>query len=73
MLNKRIKRIVGYIKNNHVEAYAILFDDKETYIMLEEQDYNYHDCSKSARNIEVYKSKEAWKAYSLLKDAIELT
>lgn len=40
----------------------ILFDDKKTYIELEEQDYHsYHDCCESARSINVKQSKEFWK------------
>jgi len=40
----------------------ILFDDKETYIELIEQDYyTYHDCSASARHICVHKDKSVWK------------
>ncbi len=44
--------------NTYVEPIFILFDDGETYIELEEQDYyTYHDCSRSARHIRVFKNK----------------
>ena len=50
-------------KQKRFETTYILFDDKKTYIMLDEQDaYAYHDCSYSARMIEVYQNKDTWKA-----------
>lgn len=40
----------------------ILFDDLQTFIILSEQDdYTYHDCSSSAREIEIIKSREMYK------------
>ena len=46
---------------NRVEPKYILFDDKETYIELEEQDkWDYHDCSPCAREIEVYQNREKY-------------
>jgi hypothetical protein len=45
-----------------VEASYILMSDKETVITLEEQDYHaYHDCSPSARYIQVASNPEFWK------------
>lgn len=39
----------------------ILMDDGETIITLSEQDYyTYHDCSSSARNINIQQNKELW-------------
>jgi len=39
----------------------ILFDDGKTYIELGEQDYySYHDCSSSARHIEIRQNSERW-------------
>lgn len=40
----------------------ILFDDNETYLQLEEQDpYDYHDCARSARILNIRKDAELWK------------
>jgi hypothetical protein len=56
------------------QATYILFDDGETYLELNEQDYySYHDCSSGARELIVWKDKEAWKLHSCLPDAIRLT
>ena len=45
-----------------VKPKYILFDDKETVLMLDEQDYyDYHDCDKSARTLFVAKAPELWK------------
>lgn len=45
-----------------VEPRFILFSDKKTYIELEEQDYyDYHDCSTSARYINIRQNKEVWR------------
>jgi hypothetical protein len=39
----------------------ILFDDGETYIELEDQDYyTYHDCNGSAKLIKIFKDKRVW-------------
>jgi hypothetical protein len=39
----------------------ILFDDGQTYIMLEDQDYHaYHDCDSWARRIEVRRDETQW-------------
>lgn len=49
------------VKHPKIEPSYILFDDGETYIELEEQDYySYHDCSSSARHIIVWQNKERW-------------
>ena len=40
----------------------ILFDDKKTFIKLEEQDYySFHDCSVTARQIYLRQDAEQWK------------
>ena len=40
----------------------ILFDDGETFLQLQEQDYySYHDCSASARHLDLRQDKEKWK------------
>ena len=48
-------------KKKHFSPEYILFDDGETYIELEDQDYyTYHDCSPNARHINLYTNKEHW-------------
>jgi hypothetical protein len=43
-------------KTKYISPKFILFDDEETYIELEDQDYySYHDCSTSAKHIRIYK------------------
>lgn len=50
--DKRVKR---------VDPQYIMFDDHETFIELEDQDYHaYHDCSASAKQIIVYHDKDRW-------------
>lgn len=65
ILGKKVIAIKGFKerkKQRHIEPTYILFDDGETYIELEEQDYySYHDYSVSARCIRTYKDKEVWK------------
>jgi hypothetical protein len=40
-----------------------LFDDKETYIQLDEQNsYDYHDCASSARIISLKQNAKQWQA-----------
>jgi hypothetical protein len=69
IINKKIVAIRGHklkwddkrIKNPKVEPNFIMFDDGETYIELEEQDYySFHDCSTSARELRLCKNKERW-------------
>lgn len=64
LLGKRIHRILGTPtdrRSNTVPAQYIMFDDRETYVVLYEQDYYaYHDCSHSARHIDVRKDKKEW-------------
>jgi len=49
-------------KKKHIDPEYIFFSDKETYMTLSEQDYyTYHDCSSSARNIDIRKNKEEYK------------
>lgn len=53
-------------------ADIILFDDGQTYISLEEQDYyTYHDCATSARHIVVRQDRLLWEMYN--KDYIPAT
>lgn len=45
-----------------IELQYLLFDDNETYIEFDEQDYySFPDCSSSARIINVRKNSETWK------------
>jgi hypothetical protein len=48
----------------------ILFDDRKTFLKLEEQDYyTFHDCSSSARIIYLNRDPVAWERHSKLLDA----
>ena len=48
-------------KTTYIPLSFILFDDEETYIQFTEQDpHDYHDCSSSARHLDLYKNKEQW-------------
>lgn len=43
------------------EPSYILFDDKKTYIYLDEQDYyTYHDCNSCARRIDICQIESEW-------------
>jgi hypothetical protein len=54
-------------KRGHIYPRFILFGDMETYIELEEQDYyDFHDCSSSARDIIIKKNKKMW--WTIFKD-----
>ena len=45
-----------------IELEYILFDDGKTLIQLDDQDYyDYHDCSSSAKEIRIYENSEMWK------------
>lgn len=46
-------------KTKDIPVQYIVFNDKETYINLKEQDYySHHDCDTSARIIRIYKDKK---------------
>jgi len=64
IIGKKVLTLRGYKERKNqknIEVTYILFDDKETFIYLEEQDYySYHDCSTSARHIGVEQNKEKW-------------
>jgi hypothetical protein len=69
IIGKKVVAIKGHnskwndkrVKHPKIEPGFILFDDGETYIELEEQDYySYHDCSFSARTLIVWQNKERW-------------
>ena len=80
LIGKTIYKIVGTKarKNSKwVTAEVILFDDRKTFLMLEEQDYrDYHDCSSGAREITVLQCKNLWAMYDSeprFGDATDLT
>ena len=53
----------GRRKKSGFKPDYILFDDKMTYIELEEQDpYDFHDCNWSAREIQICQNYNIWKA-----------
>ena len=64
IIGKKVVAIRGFKnrkKQKCIEPNFILFDDKETFIYLEDQDYySYHDCSSSAKHINVEQNKEKW-------------
>ena len=56
LIGKTILKIVNYCGST-----SILFTDLETFIDLTEQDYyDYHDCSQSARILQITQDKEMW-------------
>lgn len=56
-----VHSVKGSSNSKRVPVEYILFNDGQTYIELEEQDYyTYHDCSGSARLIKVIKNKDLW-------------
>lgn len=68
IIGKTVESIRGATdaKGKYIEARYILFNDGKTYIELEEQDYySYHDCSSSARIINVYQDKAVWELINM--------
>ena len=48
-------------KTKYVFLRYILFSDKKTFLRFEEQDpYSYHDCSRTARNMELHQDVSQW-------------
>ena len=74
IIGKRIHRIVGYERAAGRAGPAvqfILFDDGETFLELEEQDYHdYHDCCCSARILNSHQSPADWARHNEAKDAV---
>ena len=63
LIGKKIHRVIACA--GFTNTTAILFDDGKTYIHLEEQDYySYHDCSISARLINVVEDQKQWDIYN---------
>lgn len=64
IIGKKIIYIKGYPtrpKKKKVDVSYILFDDGETILEFQEQEYsNYHDCNPLARTIIVRVNKELW-------------
>lgn len=65
-INKRIVSIKGWCtdrrKKKNIEPCYVLFDDKKTFIELEDQDYYaYHDCDGSAKTITTREDARMWK------------
>jgi hypothetical protein len=74
IVGKKVVGVKGYPPQKKSEKLIdpafILFDDGETYLNLEEQDYySYHDCSSSARIINLYKDKERWERFMTFPDS----
>jgi len=66
LIGKKVVGVYGHVQDNRsklaTSAAYILFDDEETILELEEQDYySYHDCSGSARILTVRKDPIFWK------------
>lgn len=68
IIGLEVKTIRGYranidkkVKKPYIEPVYILFNDYQTLIQLEEQDYyTYHDCSSSAKIIRLFSDKDLW-------------
>ena len=65
LIGLKVVDIRGFLndkrKTKYIEPQYILFSDGQTYIELEEQDYySYHDCSQSARLINIQVNEERW-------------
>jgi len=61
---RTIKAFRGRANKLHggLELHFILFDDEKTLMEFSEQSpYDYHDCSDSAREVNVYEDEELWK------------
>lgn len=64
LVGKTIVAVRGFSTDRRHKTFTpqyIMFDDQETYIELEDQDYyTYHDCSTSAKEIQIYHNKQMW-------------
>lgn len=64
IIGKSVEKVRGYKgrKNQkYIEPTHILFNDGETFVKLNEQDYySNHDCAFNARIINVYKDAGEW-------------
>ena len=60
LIGMKIIAVKGFsnVRSKLIEPLYIMFDDGKTYIQLSEQDYyNHHDCSTSARHIDIYSNE----------------
>ena len=64
LIGLKVVGIYGYSSDKRIKSVKpcyILFSDKKTIMVLEEQDfYTYHDCSSSARNITITQDQKLW-------------
>lgn len=64
ILNKKIIAIRGHRERKnqkHIETAFLLFDDEKTIIEFEEQDtYDYHDSSHTAKEVVIWDNKDKW-------------
>lgn len=64
-INRLIGLRIDSIRGDKSSTF-ILFDDKKTYIKLEEQScYDYHDCSSSAREMVIIQHSSNWLSIKL--------
>lgn len=66
LLGLKVKALRGYPSERFGKPYVplsvVLFDDGETFMEFKEQDYyDNHDCSHSARHVDLYKDAELWR------------
>jgi hypothetical protein len=65
LINKTIVALRGYKESKKKKPSSldyILFDDGETYLQFEDQDsYTFHDCSRLARTITLWRNADMWK------------
>jgi hypothetical protein len=72
LIGKRIVAVKSYphYKAKEREPHLIMFDDRKTVLELSEQDYYaFHDCSLSARNLDVWQDSERWERFILFPDS----
>ena len=59
-----VREVLSFENKKYNDADVILLNDGKTFIELREQDYiSYHDCSTSARHVEIRQDEEAWNNY----------
>ena len=68
LVGKAVFAVLGYKKRKNqkrIEPSVILFDDGETIMEIDEQDYiMYHDCSYQARELTIFADKKRWRDYN---------
>lgn len=64
LIGKSVIAVKGFRADRRVkrvDPQYIMFDDHETFIEFENQDYyTYHDCASSAKHISVYRDRDRW-------------